>query len=72
MEPSMRLRLSFLKDGELVAEAFADIPGTSDITTGGRFVLQDVRRLRPGEFDLLDETVTGYLEVMSDENADRT
>jgi hypothetical protein len=72
MEPRMRVRLSFLKDGELVAEAFADIPGTSDIATGGRFELQDVRRLRPGEFDLLDERVTGYLEVMSDKDADRT
>ena len=68
----MRIQLSLLKAGQLVAEAFADIPGEIDIATTGRMVLQDVRRLRPGEFDLLDDRVTGYLEVMSDEDADRT
>ena len=67
----MRVRLSFLKDGELVAEAFADIPRGRDVGEEGRIVLEDIRRLRPDPL-LLDNRVTCYLEIMRDDDADRT
>ena len=68
----MQIRLSFLKDGELVAEAFADIPGEGDIARAGRIVIEDVRRLRSGVVDLLEDNVTSYLEILSDDDAKRS
>ena len=65
----MRIRLSFLKDGELVAEAFADLP--RDGTNAGRIVLEDIRRLRPDPL-LLDERMTCHIEIMSDDDAPRS
>ena len=59
----MRIRLSFLRNGELVAEAFADFP--RDLAIAERILLEDMRRLRPDP-PLLDERVTCYLEIMSD------
>jgi hypothetical protein len=65
----VRIRLSFLRDGELVAEAFADIP--RDLANAERILLEDIRRLRPDPL-LLDERVTCYLEIMSDDEAPRS
>ena len=62
----MRIRLSYLRDGELVAEAFADIP--RDVAKAERIVLEDIRRLRPDPL-VLDERVTCYLEILSDDDA---
>ena len=69
----MRVRLSFLKDGELVAEAFADIPGGGDIASAGRIAINDVRQLRPDVVvNLLEDNVTSYLEILSDDDAQRS
>jgi hypothetical protein len=63
--------LSYVKDGDLIAEAFADIPGDEDVAGERRIVVEDIRRLRPN-VHLLDDSVTCYLEIMSREDADRT
>jgi hypothetical protein len=68
---AMRIRLSYLKDGELIAEAFADIPSGGDVANEGRIVVEDIRRLRP-DVRLLDDSVTCYIEIMSSDDADRT
>ena len=65
----MQIRLSFLRDGELVAEAFADIH--YDAANSERILLEDIRRLRPDPF-LFDERVTCYLEIVSNDDAPRS
>lgn len=64
----MRIRMSFLKDGELIAEAVADLPGTADQASAGRVTLENVKRFRPG-VDLLDESVTCYVDLMGEDSA---
>ena len=65
----MQIRLSLLRDGELVAEAFVDIH--HDAANAERILLEDIRRLRPDPF-LFDERVTCYLEIVSNDDGPRT
>jgi hypothetical protein len=65
----VQIRLSFLRDSELVAEAFVDI--RRDAANNERILLEDIRRLRPEPF-LFDERVTCYLEIVSNDDADGT
>ena len=67
----MRMRLMFTKNGELIAEAEAEVVGKGDMAKGTCIVLEDVRRLRP-DVGLLDEDVTVSFRVTSQAEADRT